>query len=239
MESKILKKESEMKHIILHFSIKYRANWEDVYASIKSKEFVTPEEIKDVKLKHGNDFISIIDSNYPNNFKDIYMPPLGIFFKGNKDLLAYDESICAVWIEDNYIQILDNKLDKNKVYTLFFKTSEINNIQKLLANGYKLILVDNYEINNKSNEIDYTNNNVVFISETCDEITNPNIGKEQILQRILLGSAKDQLTFSTSLEYCSKYLYLFKFEGQKLQVIGKINDKLIDSPLIISFKKSN
>lgn len=228
----------EMNRIILFFTIKHKGNWEKIYGSIKTKDPVTLTEMNALKNKYCDNYISIIDQDYPNNFKDIYMPPLSIFTIGQKNLLSKDDIIISLWGINDYSKIFEKKLDKNKVYALFYDDSQINCINQMLEQNYKLILIGKHthDIKNLGNL--NINNNVVYISEIPFEINKPDINSEQNDERNLLGISKHAICFDSSKQTLDRIMPLFKFEERKLEIYNEIiADSYINNPLITRYKK--
>lgn len=228
----------EMNRIILFFTIKHKGNWEKIYGSIKTKDPVTLTEMNTLKNKYCDNYISIIDPEYPNNFKDIYMPPLSIFTIGQKNLLSKDEIITSIWGLNDYLTISKEKFDKNKVYALFYDDNQISQINTLLEQNYKLILVARHENDLKSIGNLNINNNVVYISEIPFEINKPDVNNEQNDERNLLGISKHAICFNGSKQMLDKIMPIFKFEERKLEIYNQIiATSYLNNPLITRYKK--
>lgn len=166
------------------------------------------------------------------------MPPLSIFTVGQKNLLSKDEIIVSLWGINDYSKIFEKKLDKNKVYALFYDDSQIDSINKMLENNYKLILIGRHthDIKNLGNL--NINNNVVYISEIPFEINKPDVNSEQNDERNLLGISKQAICFDSSKQGLDRIMPLFKFEERKLELYNEIiADSYINNPLITRYKK--
>ncbi len=213
-----MKSKNEMKKVILHFTLKYKGNWEKVYDAIKAREDVTLEQVADLKDKYNENYISIIDDDYPNNFKSIYMPPLTLFHLGNQSLLHDDDNIISLWGDTSYQQFVTAELDKNKVYAMIYSAEQQANVETILDLGYKLILITN---NYKSSDIGFIGNydNVVFISEIPFDIKKADIDAEQTTERLLLGMSRVALMLGDKKLNTFEYLEpLFKFEKRPMVV---------------------
>lgn len=73
--------------VLLHFALKYDGNFDLMLAAIQRKERIAPEEIEEDHKKNDLDYVTIMDPNYPFGLKNIYKPPLILFYKGNLDLI--------------------------------------------------------------------------------------------------------------------------------------------------------
>lgn len=90
-----------MRYLLLYFAIKYKGSWEKIYKAVCDKEIAEIDELKLVKNKNGNNWITLIDKDYPRVFKCSSKPPFVIFLEGNKNLLKdYDDKFIA--IESSY-----------------------------------------------------------------------------------------------------------------------------------------
>ncbi len=213
-----MKSKNEMKKVILHFALKYKGNWEKVYDAIKAKEDVTIEQVTSLKDKYNDNLMTIIDEDYPNNFKSIYMPPLTIFFLGNKELMHNDDNIVSLWGETTYEQVIEAKLDKSKVYAINYSAEKQSDVERLLSEDYKLILVTN---NYKTSEIGFIANydNVVLMTEIPFDIKKADIDMEQTTERLILGISKVSLMLGKKSLNTFEYLEpLFKFEKRPIAV---------------------
>ncbi|MGL4947957.1 MAG: hypothetical protein ACRC42_01045 [Mycoplasma sp.] len=229
---------NEMNKVILFFTIKHNGNWEKIYNSIKTKQPITLVEMNTISDKYGENYIAIIDNHYPENFKSIYMPPLSLFTIGNKKLLFQDEEIVSLWDKSGYDRISANKLDKNKVYAILFNKEEIDNINLLVSDGYKLILVESdIEDKNQLSKIkDMTN--VVYITEIPFEVNKPDFDFDQTKERVLLGVSKDAIAFEFTKDIRELVIPLFEFEKRNLSIFEKLDEKtLIKYQNIERFKK--
>ncbi|MGL4950339.1 MAG: hypothetical protein ACRC4M_00635 [Mycoplasma sp.] len=224
----MLNMNTEMNKVILFFTIKHNGNWEKIYNSIKTKQPITLVEINDVAGKYNDEYIAIIDNDYPENFKSIYMPPLSLFISGNKQLLFQNDNITSVWSNNNYLDILNNKLDKQKVYALFYKEDEIENINLLLNANYKIILVENS--NQEKINIDHfkQRDNLLCMSEIPYEVKKPDLDIDQTNERLLLGVSKNLISFDFNDYIEEKVIPLCDFEKRKIQIINKVNKDILE-----------
>jgi hypothetical protein len=91
------------REIIAYLAIKYHNKWEDIYEAIKEKERVEEDEVKKSidGLKGG--FITIVDQDYPDEFKSIVKPPFVIF------LLEEDRKIIGDTSSEKYLPVVGGK----------------------------------------------------------------------------------------------------------------------------------
>lgn len=72
---------------LLYFTLKYRGDWDEVYAAIRKKLPVNEEEFQVLKSNLKSDYITILDTEYPLSFKVVNKPPFVIFYYGDINLL--------------------------------------------------------------------------------------------------------------------------------------------------------
>ncbi len=73
--------------IILELVLKHEGRWDDIYSAIKNKKRPEGDLVKEYKEKGGTDFVTILDKNYPNEFKYANKPPFLFFYRGDLSLL--------------------------------------------------------------------------------------------------------------------------------------------------------
>jgi DNA processing protein len=76
-----------MKDILLFFTIKYNGNWNKIYSALEAKEKVFIEDVVKESQSTKENFVTIMDESYPENFKQANKPPFVIFYRGELDLL--------------------------------------------------------------------------------------------------------------------------------------------------------
>lgn len=79
-----------MDSILLFFALKYCGNWDKIYEALEKKEKVSVENINKINddIQKGKyKFISILDKDYPDYFKNAYKPPFILFYEGNIEIL--------------------------------------------------------------------------------------------------------------------------------------------------------
>lgn len=95
--------------ILAHLAIKYSNNWKAVYQAIKAKELIEQDELGESLSMLEGDFITIIDEDYPEEFKEVGMPPFIIFLSeadrekiggdSERDFLAFEETTSGKRVE--------------------------------------------------------------------------------------------------------------------------------------------
>ena len=69
-----------MNDILIYFYEKYEGDWDDIYKAIQRKERVDATEAKSFLKKYRNkyDYVTLIDNEYPDEYKANYKPPFVI-----------------------------------------------------------------------------------------------------------------------------------------------------------------
>lgn len=84
------------KDLLVYLSLKYKGDFKKIVNAIHKKETVKDEvalkEIKKVKSK----YITVLDDEYPDELRSIYMPPLVLYYYGDIKLLKSKEIRVAV-----------------------------------------------------------------------------------------------------------------------------------------------
>lgn len=76
----------EGRKILLYLALKYGGDWEAIYDAVKNKEELNVEEVESSNSKIKCNFVTIIDSDYPEKLKSIYKPPFVLFYYGDLEL---------------------------------------------------------------------------------------------------------------------------------------------------------
>lgn len=233
----------QMDKVILYFCHKYDGNWEKIYNAIKTREAVSNEQIDSISRKSLNlNTITIIDDNYPNNFKSIYMPPLCLFYKGNNKLLDKSSSIIGLWSPFNYEQFKENQLSKKYVYAVLIEVlteQNIIEIKKIIENGYKIIIVGNNLTNNDLALLNFETDSLLYLSEVSPLTKKPDMDVEQTNERMLLGVCKHNLVLENKIDTFNYLWPLFKFEKRNFEVLdlNKYSKQEIERYQIIKFNQ--
>lgn len=74
--------------VLLYFSLKFDGDYERILEAIKTKVKIDENDYLSVISVFKGQFITIVDGDYPEQFKRIYRPPLVIYYKGDVSLLS-------------------------------------------------------------------------------------------------------------------------------------------------------
>jgi len=109
------------RELLAGLAMKHNGDFKKIYQSIKDREKFTDEEIKNYLDKIKSKYITILDDEYPEILKQVYMPPFVLFYHGDISLLkSEDIKVAVVGSRDcseygkNITKTLVNVLSKNK-----------------------------------------------------------------------------------------------------------------------------
>ncbi len=85
-----------MKEVLVYLSIIHKGNWDKIYKDILDKVPVDKDKVKEVTENLNNQYVTIIDENYPECLKYIFKPPFVLYYKGNLSLLSDKRKKIAV-----------------------------------------------------------------------------------------------------------------------------------------------
>lgn len=78
----------EGRDILLYLALKYNGNWDAMYNAIKQKEDLPKNlDIEKIKEDIKCNYVTLIDSDYPECLKPIYKPPFILFYYGDLNLI--------------------------------------------------------------------------------------------------------------------------------------------------------
>ena len=80
---------------LLSLSLQYQGNWDRMYKALKEKERAPLELIGEYEKSGGANFITIMDEDYPPDFRYLNKPPLLIYYRGDVSLLKNKENTLA------------------------------------------------------------------------------------------------------------------------------------------------
>ena len=78
----------ESREILLYYAIKFKGDWDKIYNAIHNKEEINLEEIQKVTSSNKNNYITLLDPEYPELLRDGYKPPFVVFYQGDISLLS-------------------------------------------------------------------------------------------------------------------------------------------------------
>lgn len=147
------------REILLAFALKYANDWNRMYEAIQKKEELTETDLENVNSFSGN-YITILDSEYPDRLKQKYKPPFILYYEGDVSLLSKVDSKELISLygpnmfnipQDKLVIISsDNKIDICGRLKIWF-SDDANNPDRyglLAAICGKLALTKIYEIRN-------------------------------------------------------------------------------------------
>jgi len=82
--------------IIIYLAIKYRGQWNEIYAAIKAKELVDEPTVMAALASLKCLVVTILDEAYPESLKKIYKPPFVLFYYGDMSLAHHMEQSLAI-----------------------------------------------------------------------------------------------------------------------------------------------
>ncbi|MFA5481547.1 MAG: DNA-processing protein DprA, partial [Bacilli bacterium] len=83
------------REILIYLSIKYKGNWDEIYAAIKRKEPIDDVAFADSLASVKAKTITILDKNYPEHLKQCYKPPFVLYYYGDCHLLERSHEAIA------------------------------------------------------------------------------------------------------------------------------------------------
>lgn len=135
-----------MRDVLLYFSNYFKGDWDDIYKAIESKKRIEENNLKTlVKLFKNENYITLIDKNYPEYLKNIFKPPFVVYLEGNKSLLNNTKRLC----------LADKEIDKEIIreialklwdYTFFVDVNNEKLINELIKYNLKIIAVSQTKI---------------------------------------------------------------------------------------------
>lgn len=84
-----------MRNILIYFAYKYHGEYEKILNAVKNKEGIDSFELEKIK-QNPPQAITILDDNYPEEFKSSFAPPLVIFYKGDLSLLENNQKLAVI-----------------------------------------------------------------------------------------------------------------------------------------------
>ena len=84
------------KEVLFYFSMKYQGEWESIYHAIMTKEKVEEDVLRQYQKECQCKYFTILDEEFPVEWKRIHRPPFVIYYQGNLDLLKEERKIAVV-----------------------------------------------------------------------------------------------------------------------------------------------
>lgn len=217
----------EMEKVINFFTYKYKGDWDSIYEAIQRKEKIAINELEDFyKIDGSVKYLSIIDERYPENYKQIYMPPLTLYYAGDIHPLN-ETNIISLWgkiDEDNFKKVILTY----KTFALSVSEENVALAKKYASNNLNFILVDDKNYNEQLVAMIKDHPHITYITEIPN---NSNNLFQQNSSRMLLGISNKSVFFNTDDAAFSLYKNIHNFEKRNMMVIGDVN------PEYLSFAK--
>ena len=80
------------REIILTLAMRYGGDWEKEVAAIRRHEYLSSSDIEEAKAQLGEGkYVTLIDANYPVALKNMWKPPLCLFYEGDFSLIEKED----------------------------------------------------------------------------------------------------------------------------------------------------
>ncbi|HKL84428.1 MAG TPA: DNA-processing protein DprA [Bacilli bacterium] len=76
------------REVLLYFALKFEGDYDAILNAIKNKVAIDESDYQFLITSFKGQYMTIVDMDYPDEFKKIYRPPLVIFYKGDQGLLS-------------------------------------------------------------------------------------------------------------------------------------------------------
>lgn len=84
------------REVLLYFSYLYNSNWDEMMPAIKRGGQIDSELLEKAKKEVGDNYITILDDNYPKYLKNTIKPPIVLFYRGNIELLSASKKFLSI-----------------------------------------------------------------------------------------------------------------------------------------------
>jgi len=217
----------EMNKILLWFSMKYHGDWDQIYNAVERKDKIDLNQIDDNDENNKIKFMTIIDDNYPNNFKKIFMPPILLYYVGNIKWINEDHKIVSFIGSLSKTDIL--KLNPNDcIITLVYNEKNLKLVNDLKLSTYRFILIDDNGLNKDKLINIKKSKNLLYLTE----IPENDYGSEwnsQEINRLIYGICYKSIIISEHYKFLNDYVKISKFNGSEMfslknNLANKISD---------------
>ena len=86
----------ESREILLYYAIKFKGDWGKIFDAIETKKEIDEKDFEKVISKNKNNYITLLDPEYPESLKRSYRPPFVLFYYGDISLLGDNNNKIAV-----------------------------------------------------------------------------------------------------------------------------------------------
>ncbi|WP_028044431.1 hypothetical protein [Candidatus Stoquefichus massiliensis] len=81
---------TEIKNLLLYFSLKYNGVFKDEYNALAEKEDFNVDEFIKLRKNIKHKYITLLDDKYPDFLKTSNCPPFVMYYQGNLELIDSD-----------------------------------------------------------------------------------------------------------------------------------------------------
>lgn len=75
------------REILIYLSVKHEGDWNKIYEALSNKESGSEQEIIEVNKSVKSKVLTIIDPDYPDYLKNVFKPPIVLFYYGDISLI--------------------------------------------------------------------------------------------------------------------------------------------------------
>ena len=106
------KEEMKIRNVLIYFAIKYRGEWNKIHQAVENKEKYDEKTINKELEKINCNVVTILDEDYPKQFRQIYNPPYVLFYYGDLDIINSERILGVVGSRNNsiYGELVTNKI---------------------------------------------------------------------------------------------------------------------------------
>lgn len=139
----------DARYQIMAMVVMNQGEWDKTLSDINEKSEKSEEEINKC-LSLNQNFISIIDKEYPSYLKNSYKTPFVIFYEGKKELIESDKLLAVLndktasqYADEAINSLCDSIVDKCVFVLPFGGTKQNELIRRIVAKGGSVIAVLN------------------------------------------------------------------------------------------------
>ena len=90
-----------MEKVLVYLSVIYKGDWDKIYEAILNKQPIDKKDLEKILNTVTDNYITLLNSNYPDSLKQIFKPPFVLFYKGNLSLLNERVKIAVIGSRNN------------------------------------------------------------------------------------------------------------------------------------------
>lgn len=176
----------EARIFILNLVTKFGGDWQKIYGIIKDKISIDYKE--EMEIPYTGKFVSIMDEDYPTQFRRMSKPPFGFFYEGNLSLLTDNNYKLSVICDNPEIEGTDELFQGlDPEVTIIMNEETIEERLDVIKN-HKIVLCLQRPFNRTNGDIiqEIVKNGGLVITDYPDNMTIVN----QTVSRIGLSAIK-------------------------------------------------